>query len=308
MSPGISSMTGFASAEGAVAGNRVRFEIKSVNHRFLDLKLRLPRELSAAEQPLRSFLQAAFSRGAIEAKAELVSEGERPVPEHRLNVPMAAWYLERIREMCATLGIPADVSPRDLLDLPEVIQRPGAPAAREQEADAAWRDLETLAARAADGLKAERLREGAALATALGRTVAAIRDQAARLRRLRDERREAYRARVAERVRSVFEAHPLADAGAERVLDARIAQELALILDRTDIEEELTRLENHLGHFGSVLGGGGPAGRKLDFILQELNREANTIGSKAQDYGIAEEVVHLKVAVEQLREQAMNLE
>jgi uncharacterized protein (TIGR00255 family) len=128
------------------------------------------------------------------------------------------------------------------------------------------------------------------------------------LRSLRRDREAEWNARLSQRIQTVFEAHPLGDVPWRSLLEGRIAQELALVLERTDIEEELTRFSGHLDQLRRTLSGSGPVGRKIDFLLQELNREINTLGNKAQDLAMGTEVVAMKLRLEQLREQAMNLE
>ena len=304
----IRSMTGFATAEGDVAGSRVRVEIRTLNHRFLDLKIRLPRELSAADVLLRPHLQSRLSRGAVELRAEVFHDPEKAVESYEADLPLASRLHSLMTEIQKELGLKDPIRTADLTAFPEVISRKGGDGLREAGAEEVWKPLRPLVDRAVDGLIAMRAREGDTLAEALTRTVAAIREGAGTIRSLRGSWEQKHRDRIRTRITEVFEAHPIGENGVREVLESRIAQELSLILDRTDIEEELTRLEGHLEHLEGVLAGGSPAGRKLDFLLQEVNRETNTIGNKAQDYGISEEVVRLKIAVEQLREQAMNIE
>ena len=150
--------------------------------------------------------------------------------------------------------------------------------------------------------------EGARLAALLEEALCMLEEKTKGLRQRRVEGQKNYRQRITKKIQLLFEAFPIKDLPLEQILESRISQELALLLDRTDIEEELNRLENHLQQARQTLQFGGALGKKMEFILQEISREVNTLGSKAQDYLISQEVIQMKVLVEQLREQTLNLE
>lgn len=309
----IRSMTGYASVESDIRGRRIRVELRSLNHRFLDLKVRLPKELQPADFALRQELQNRFSRGSIECKVEFLgAEGsDESAREVHPNLSLAAQYFEALNSIQKTVGLTDELRTVDIAQFPEVIQVTaadpfGTPGATDPEK--LWAEVRPGILKGCEALTRMRETEGAALSDVLRRTMDDIRTRAAAIRDRRAECQEEYRSRVSERIRSVFETYPVEDAGVRTVLETRIAQELAMLLDRTDIEEELNRLAGHLDHFLQTLEGGSPVGRKLDFLLQEINREVNTLGNKAQDLPISGQVVELKVAVEQLREQVMNLE
>ncbi len=300
----VRSMTGFCSVEGSVGGHAYRLEMKALNHRFLDLKLRLPRELGTHELAVRQALQSRFSRGALEVKLERRAEATAETPAIQVNLPLARAYHEALSRVAAELRLPDGPRLRDIVAQPEVLSRGSAEAPAEE----LWPELERLIDAGVAKLTEMRETEGAHLAETL---LAAMRENEsaiARVSRRREECRSQYDARVRERVKAVFDAYPMAQESTQSVLETRVAQELAMLLDRTDVQEELTRFTGHVEHFRKTLAGGGPVGRKLDFILQELNREINTLGNKAQDLSIGEEVVALKVRLEQIREQVMNLE
>jgi uncharacterized protein (TIGR00255 family) len=297
-------MTGFGSAEGTIGNQKYRVEMKSVNHRFLDLKLRLPRELQSCEIQIRAAVQARFTRGAIEMKIDRLSDGTAPSVDVTLDAALAKRYLDKFRELQKSLGLNDPISTRDIASYPEVLTR-GSPELSSEET---WKRLEPIVASALDGLVAMRKHEGVVLARIL---LDAADDLESTIQSLREKRKAVagrYPERIREKVRAIFEAYPLNEGNLQAVLEARIAQELAMLVDRTDVEEELVRFQGHLDHLRKILSEGGGAGRKLDFVLQELNREINTLGNKAQDYGMSEEVVGSKVRLEQLREQVMNLE
>lgn len=299
------SMTGFGHSEGTLAGHTYRVEAKSVNHRFLDLKTRLPRELQSIEVPLKNLVQSRFTRGAIELKIERLSEASAATAaDLSLNIDLARRYAEKIKELQTALGLKDHVTTMDLASFPDVLSRGSA----EGSAEETWKRFEPLFARALDGLAEMRAHEGAALTKVLLDSASDLEKTITSLREKRKTVSAKYPERIRDKIKGIFEAYPLNEGNLQAVLEARISQELAMLADRTDIEEELVRFAGHLEHLRKVLREGGQVGRKLDFVLQELNREINTLGNKAQDYGMSEEVVGAKVRLEQLREQVMNLE
>lgn len=299
------SMTGFGAAEGMIGTQKYRIEVKSVNHRFLDLKLRLPREFQPCEAAVRALVQSRFSRGAIELKVDRLSEmGNAPTVELNVNTELAKKYLEKIRDLQCALGLADSVTIRDIANYPDVLSRNTSETSSEES----WKLLQPLVVNALNELFEMRRHEGASLAQVL---LTAASDLESTIGRLREKRKSVvgkYPDRIREKVKAIFDSHPLSEGNIQAVLESRISQELALLADRTDVEEELVRFQGHLDHLRKVFREGGQVGRKLDFVLQELNREMNTLGNKAQDYGMSEEVVSSKVRLEQLREQVMNLE
>lgn len=298
-------MTGFGGAEGLLGAHHYRVEVKSVNHRFLDLKVRLPRELHSIEVALKSLIQSRFTRGAIELKVERLSEGAAAIAaDLSLNIDLARRYFDKIKELQVALGLKDHVTSKEIAEFPDVLTR----GSTETSPDETWKRFEPIAIRALDGLAEMRAHEGTSLATVLLDAASELEGTISGLREKRKAVAAKYPERIREKIRAIFEAHPISEGNLQAILESRIAQELALIADRTDIEEELVRFQGHLEHLRKVLREGGQVGRKLDFVLQELNREINTLGNKAQDYGMSEEVVGAKVKLEQLREQVMNLE
>jgi uncharacterized protein (TIGR00255 family) len=304
-------MTGFCSVEGNGGTQRFRLEIKALNHRYLDLKLRLPRDLIPAETQLRAALTAAFSRGSLDVKIErLAAAGASPESsgsphlQSRFDLELASHYLRELKALQKELGLSDPIRTLDVAGLPDVLSRTTA----EIPGDEIWSTVEPLAKQGIVRLTEMREHEGAALGRVLSEAIDAMESQIKLIRDRRNASAADMRARIQDKVKAVFEAYPLAESSVQTVLETRVAQELALVIDRTDIEEELTRFQGHLDHFRKTLSAGGPVGRKLEFILQELGREINTLGNKAQDLQISEEVVQTKVRLEQLREQVLNLE
>lgn len=302
----IHSMTGFGAAEGKIGIQRYRVEMKAVNHRFLDLKLRLPRELQSLEIQARKLIESRLQRGALDIKVERLQEAGVLLQAPQINLALAAHYFESLMTLQRTLGLNDSVRTVEIAQLPEVFSRSEGLA---PTVEPSWVELEALLEIACRDLTKMRATEGAALTRGLLDAATELAATLAGVRARRDDWINQVQKRQAERIRAIFEANPLpASAPVQSVLETRIAQELALLLDRSDVEEELTRFQGHLDHLRQILEQGGPVGRKLEFVLQELGREVNTLSNKAQDLGISTEAVGIKVKLEQLREQTMNLE
>lgn len=302
----VQSMTGYGSSEGEIASRKYRIEIRTVNHRSLDLKLRIPRELSAVENSIRGFLQSQFARGAMECRIDRVSDSDAAASANlsEINLDIAEAYLKKIEALGKRLGLSEKPSLSLILGMPEVMIRTQTEVAPET----AWKELEPLVSKAAASLRATREHEGQALTKILLKAIEDLEAALVSLRKRRSECETELKDKFTDRVKKVFEAYPLSGESVQAVLESRIAQELAMILEKTDIAEEMDRFQGHLDHLRKTLTGPGPIGRKLEFLLQETNREANTLSNKAQDLSMSTEAVQIKLRLEQLREQSLNLE
>jgi uncharacterized protein (TIGR00255 family) len=287
------SMTGCGKGAASDAAWEVTVELKSVNHRFLDVACRLPRNLGFLEEPLRRMLAGSLRRGHVETWISLRSLGAGETTL-TLDEALARQYLQAA-ETLQRLGAAGNLSPAALMQLEGVLTR--QETALDEEAvlplfRAACGDAlaQLTAMRGAEGeqLKAD-LQAHLAQVVRLREEIAALAPQVV----------EDYRERLQSR---------LAQLPVTPVEPQRLAQEVALLADRCCIDEELSRLQSHIGQFRIVLEAPGEAGKKLDFLIQEMNREANTIGSKANHAGIAQRVVELKSEIEKLREQVQNVE
>ena len=306
----LSSMTGFAGVETKIGQRLYKIELRSLNHRFLDLKLRLPRELASIEPMAREFLQKRFSRGSMELKIDSAPDPNATQPEFQTNVSVAAHYYENLTTLQKTLGLKDTLKTADLLAYPDVITRKQLGAAS-LENEGLWRQFQPHIEKVANQLGEMRETEGRNLRAHLSEKLRQMESKLEEVRGRKKELEPAYEKQITKKIDKLFELHPLVgvdQADKKDFLESRIAQELALILDRRDIEEEMTRLRSHLDQMLGILEKGGLAGRKLEFLLQETNREINTLGNKAQDYQLSQEVVALKVLNEQLREQILNIE
>lgn len=295
----VSSMTGFAAAARPTATGVLSIELRSVNSRFLDITVRVADELRALEAPVREAIGARLARGKIDCRVWLQ---RRPGATSRIDQEALAALARLAADVRRALPEAAPLTTGEILAFEGVVAAPGA--APEELRDAAGAAL----AEALDALQAARAREGAALAAALRERCDAIDAIVAQLRARVPDLLAALERKLAERLeRALLPALAGATITREEIVD-RIRQEVTLYAVRADVEEELDRLGTHVAEVRRVLAHGGPVGRRLDFLMQELNREANTLGSKAAAIEMTQAAVELKLAIEQMREQIQNLE
>jgi uncharacterized protein (TIGR00255 family) len=288
-------MTGFGVGRGRAGGEEFTAEVKAVNHKYVEVKVRLPRELQALEPELQRRVKAVCTRGAVELnlrRATPAPSGTVPT----VDAGMARAWRSALGEVARLTGLP------DTTSAAEVASQPGVVRMEEPTVDvaSATQAAEAAAAEALLGLVAMREREGASLGADLSGRLERVGQLGDELQRLAPRAVEEYRDRLAARL-----AELTAGVGVE---PQRLAQELALFAERSDIAEELTRLASHLSQFRALLASDEPSGRKLDFLLQEMNREVNTAGSKIQSAEASTRVVELKAELERIREQVQNVE
>ncbi len=293
----IQSMTGFGRAEATGDAVAVTVEIRSVNHRHLDVALRLPSALAALELDARRLVQARVERGRVDVGVQVTPAGGQPTQDVRVNAALARRYAEQARDLGRELGLAGDPALSWVLERAGVLEvadtTPPPPAA-------VWPLLERALTAALDALVARRAAEGVALAselrghvTDLGAEVTAMTARAPLAAARRGER-------LRERLRALLGEVPLDE--------ARIATEVAVWAQKTDVTEELARLRAHLDEFALMLDKGGPVGRPFDFLIQELNREVNTVAAKADDLELSQAALAAKAVLEKMREQVQNLE
>lgn len=292
------SMTGFGRAAAEQNGRTITVEIKSVNNRFLDCSVRLPRRWAALEDRIKSFLQGrGFARGKVDVSISVAGSADEAVSV-ALDEGYLAGYLAALRRLRDDYHLADDISVMSVAKNPSVF----SVRAEEPDLDADWLALEPVLAEAADQNLAAREREGEALAADLSAKLAAVRALVDRIEELTAQTVETYRTRLAERVREALADNHIAPD------ESRLLTEVALFADRVAVDEELVRLRTHFAAMEQMLCGQEPAGRKLDFLLQEMNREINTTGSKCNDAAVAALVVEVKYELEKMREQIQNLE
>jgi uncharacterized protein (TIGR00255 family) len=288
-------MTGFGQAPGEAGGRRFAVTVQTVNHRHLDVALRVPEPLRAREAELRERIGARLGRGRCELTIELPAPAA--AARTRLDLDAARSWLAGLRPLIAEGLVEPRLTVGDLVRLPGVVEPAAGDGALAPEESAL---VDRLIGEALDQLAGARAFEGERIAAALDRGLAELR---ARVERLA-ERRAAVAGRIADGVRARL-AEIVGGAG---VSEERIAQEAALLAERSDVREELDRLRAHAEQFAALARERGPVGRRLDFLVQEIARELNTLGAKSRDAEMAREVVEAKGICEQLREQIQNVE
>ena len=291
----IKSMTGYGRAVATVNGREFTVELRSVNNRYLDCSVKLPRSLSFAEETVKQAVKASISRGKVDVFISVRSEGGEEV-KVSLNSNVLAGYLAAMRQMVDEHGVTDDISVSTLSRLPEVftVERP------EIDEDQLRADLMSVVQQALEGYDAMRCTEGKALENDLrsrGETILAL---VAQVEQGNAQTVIDYRTRLETKLQEV-----LANTSID---ESRILTEAAIFADKVAVDEETVRLRSHLQQMNSMLSGGGAVGRKLDFLLQEMNRETNTIGSKCSDVRLARIVVDMKAELEKIREQTQNIE
>lgn len=291
----IRSMTGYGRGESDAEGIRFTVEVRSVNHRFLELAVKLPSGWGALEEEVKRQVRRWVRRGRVDVTVTLEGDG---AASRKLTVDWEAAdsLLQASRELRERLGITGELTLRDLLHHSEVLK------AEEQMPDPeVWKaPLLTAVEQACQSLGGMRRREGRVLAEDLMHRTGVLAQRVEEIRSRAPQVVSDYRRRLEERIRELL-------GGVDPEPD-RLLTEAALFADKADIQEELTRLSSHIGQFREALRQEKPVGRRLEFLLQEMNREINTIGSKANDAQIAEKVVDSKSELEKMREQVQNIE
>jgi uncharacterized protein (TIGR00255 family) len=286
----IASMTGFARRELAGSWGTLTCELRSVNHRYLEPGFRLPEELRPLESDLRQLLSKNFKRGKIDCTVHLRSTQG---PERELRIDAVA-----LARVAAAIGQVSRELPGATVDAVEVLRWPGVVETTAPDAEALLAAARSLFQQTLDELGAMRLREGKRLGELIEQRCAGLAALVVQVRGRLPEIQARVRTRLHERVAELL-------ASVDR---DRIEQELVMQLQRLDVAEELDRLTGHIEETRRVMGGGEAAGRRLDFLMQELNREANTLASKSQDLDTTRITVDMKVLIEQMREQVQNVE
>ena len=292
----ICSMTGYGRAVQTLRGREIIVELRSVNNRFLDCSVRLPRAFSYVEEAVKQRVKETVSRGKVDVFVTVNSTGEDDSVRVALNRPVLEGYLTALRAVCEDYGVRDDISAMTLARLPEVFQTAKAEEDEEQNRS----DILTVLEQAITAYNAMRAREGAALVADLRSHAAAILTYVERVEQRSPVTVAEYRARLERKMREVLES--------TTIDESRVLTEAALFADKIAVDEETVRLRSHLSQMDELLTGGGAVGRKLDFLLQEMNREANTIGSKGNDLEQARSVVEIKAELEKIREQVQNIE
>lgn len=291
----LKSMTGYGSSERADGGRRIRVEVRSVNQRFLDVQVKAPRLLLPVEDRIRRLIESTLARGRVTVYVDWRDEtgGESP----RVSVAATSELVRQLRALAERLSIPGEIDMNMISRFPQIFeQQTDAP-----DADELWEKIEPVLSEALDGVIAAREAEGKEilddLVKRLGAIEAAVNEAAAAAPKAVSAMKE----RLAERIRSLLNESAPVD-------EARLAQELAMAAERADYTEETVRLRSHIVQARQCLEEEGPVGKRLNFLVQEMHREANTAASKNGDAATVNVMVSLKEEIEKLREQVQNVE
>ncbi len=291
----IRSMTGYGIGQKVISLGKVTAEARSNNHRYLDINLRLPKKLSPFEIRIKEMVKAHFSRGRFDISIEMDSGGK---DQFKLepNIEAAQMYVDALESLKAKLNITGEVT----LDL--VSRAKDVITAKEMEEDVApfWEEISGVLLSCLEALETMREREGRNLVLDLKGRLKRIARHIGEVRGRSSSVVEAYRKRLSERLAEMT--------GGMEIDRSRLHQEVAYFADRSDITEEVVRIDSHLRQFGQMLESDEPTGRKMDFLVQEIHREVNTISAKANDVVISQRVVEIKAELERMREQIQNIE
>jgi len=293
----MNSMTGYGAGDSTRNGFKVTVELSSVNRRQSEVAISLPRELEVLEAQIREEINRHVSRGRVTVRIAMSLMEGREGAGVQLNRPLAAAYAKELQRLIRELKLEGGLSLDHLIRSPGVLQGTN----QWEEAEDFWPVVRQALKAALQGLSSMRSREGAHLRKDLQKRIRVMRQAVRRISTRSPRVLKRYRSQLMERIRQ-------AGLNPAEIDEDRLAKELVLFADRSDVSEELTRLTSHFGQFDAYVESHEPVGRTLDFLAQEMFREINTIGSKANDAGISREVVLLKTELEKFREQVQNIE
>ncbi len=289
-------MTGYGRNEVGEPDNRLVIEVRSLNNRYLDIQLKSPRSLASLEARIRKYVQDRFARGRFDIFISRSGDQERPV-RLAVNKTLAEHYIAVLRDLKTHYGLAGDVDLSLVAGFPDVVSTEET----REDPETVWQNLYDGLKEALDELECMRAEEGAILAQDVAERLATIDGLIGKIRTKTPVTVELARKRMTDTLGRLLSEQPD---------PVRIAQEIAILAERTDVTEELTRLGSHVSQFQAMLADSSPegVGRKLDFLIQEIGREVNTIASKAMDAEISLNAVHIKAELEKIREQIQNIE
>ena len=291
----IKSMTGYGSAKGTVEGIEVCVELKSVNNKFLDTSVRLPRSFLFAEETIKSAVMSHITRGKVDVFVTVDSSMADDMVV-KVNEPLLKGYIAALRHIAEENDLPNDITAMSVSRFPDVLNV----EKKELNAEAVAAGIRDIAEQALCDFDAMRIREGAKLKEDVLTKLETIEKLVTVIETESPKTVEEYREKLRQKLLEVL--------GTSGIDETRIVTEAAIFADKVAVDEETVRLRSHMAQLRAMLDGGSPIGRKIDFLLQEFNREANTTGSKCQNADIAHVVVDLKSEIEKIREQIQNIE
>lgn len=291
----MNSMTGYGRSRQVLDGREITVEIRSVNHRYLEYSARIPRMYGYLEEKLKTFLQSSMSRGKVEVTVTIqnLTGGDTVV---QINQALAKGYLDAMRSQAESLGLKDDLTLSTLTRFNDVFTLQKL----EEDQQVIWNSVQQVARQALDQFLEMRRQEGERLKLDLLQKLGLLNGHVAAVEEQSPKTVAAYRERLLQKMEELL---------ADRCIDQqRILLEAGLYAEKIAVDEETVRLKSHLEQFAQMMEQSGPVGRKLDFLVQEINRETNTIGSKAQDLAVTRRVVEMKSEIEKIREQIQNIE
>ena len=291
----IKSMTGYGSAKGTAEGLEITVELKSVNNRYLDTSVRLPRSFLFAEDAIKSVVQSHITRGKVDVFVSVDSSSAENMTV-KVNKPLLEGYIEALRSVSADYSLPDDITTMSVSRFPDVL----SVEKKDLDADAISAAICEIAEAALKDFDIMRLREGEKLRDDVLYRLSLIDALVSTVEAEAPKTVAQYRSRLEQKMAEVL--------GATGIDESRILQEAAIFADHIAVDEETVRLRSHMAQLETMINGNSPTGRKIDFLIQEFNREANTIGSKCQNSDVAHIVVDLKSEIEKIREQIQNIE
>jgi uncharacterized protein (TIGR00255 family) len=292
----IKSMTAFAQEATNTKDQSLTLVVRTYNSRYLDINLRLAGPLSPLEDRVKRYIASRLSRGRVEVSIQFTGSGKNRNEILSINIPLARAYWDKLNELKASLGVPGPIDLNILLGLKDVLVYQESPSSEES----LWQSIQRPLTQLMDGVDKMRSAEGRHLSRDLMSRIRTIEKAAGIISKKVPQVVRAYQLRLQKRVNEL--------AGETKIDPQRLGQEVAILADRSDISEELVRLESHLKQLKALFRETQPVGRKLEFLLQEINREINTLGSKSMDGSISQQVVAVKAELEKMREQIQNIE
>lgn len=290
----IKSMTGFGRGEFSQGANTFSVEIKSVNHRYSDISVRMPRTLSTLEEKVRELVSSKISRGKIDIYINYTTFGQNY--QVKLDMKLAETYVEALNKLKEQLGIKDEISLALLARFPDVLIQETV----EQDMDELWLTLKKATEAALDALVEMRQREGERLKADLLLKLDSVKDIMKGIKEKSYSIVDEYKNKLYDRIKELMQDIP--------VDENRLLTEVAIFADKATIDEEIVRFESHIEEFRKTMNHEDSIGKRLDFIIQEMNREINTIGSKVTDLSILNNVINIKTEIEKIREQVQNIE
>jgi len=290
------SMTGFGSSDRMVGAEALSIQLKSLNNRFLEVKVRCPREYAAMEPRIVAEVKKHFLRGYLEIGIGRDAHTASKLPKYALNIEGAVHYAQEIGRAKKRLNLKGDLTLDQILSLPDI----WVFSRKKISADAQWAQLRAGLKACVDKVVQMRQREGTALLGVIMKYLSTIEKEISKVKNFRKQLIKSYDTKMKHRLSQIL--------NDERLDPQRLSQEVAFLIDRSDVSEELDRLKSHMKQFRLTARATGSIGRSLDFIVQEMNREINTIGSKVQDVRLTSHIIQCKSLMEKIREQIQNVE